>query len=270
MPQVYLLLSLIGVTFGCFSPMIMLSEYSMIAHLITHVCLTGSIISTLFHINHILFQCLFNIACVLAISLTRRAQVQQDAHANLLINGVLSLGLTLVYINSIKHPLKNKAINMTSAALSGFKQATDADFKVLALICITVIIFSVFMGKRFFTYVIQPELSAYYHPVEYKLVWLSFHIVISLVVTIARYIMGPIMCLPILIGPGAIALQWQGKISRVVWLSIAISVMTIYTSIIASHYLPISISSGINFTLLIIYYVAPLYNFIKRQLFVIE
>lgn len=255
MITLYLVLLLLASIFGAFSPILMLAEASMIAHVITHISLTGIIIANIFNANVLLIQCVCNVLCALLMSVTHHYNIQKDAHANLVTNAFLSFGLTIAYLYS-----SSKVNLLSQAAFNNFVISSPLEMISVLIICIIFLIFQTTCSRLFFSYILNAELSMIYRRQHYRFVWLFFYIILGLLMTISRYIIGPMLCLPILIGPGAIAWQWVGSFRKATLLSIFIALLAVSLAILSSLYFPVSTTAGVNCWLLILYYINPMYK----------
>lgn len=221
---------LVGIFTGLISPLVILRKASFTSHILGHTSMTGYLIGSMTGLNPILSQSIINI--VISVLIALRPVKVQDLHIGVLSNIFLGIGIFLLY--QYQKGFSGSGMHVFYGSI-----LTISRLQLISLcaMCAIFLLFFIFYIRWYLFYLIEPGLSQIYLGVNSKLIDIYFHVVLALVVTMSCQVIGSLLIFTLLIGPGAIALQWSSTFKNIFLISTLISTMTVLGSMYISCYL---------------------------------
>ncbi len=230
---------IIALICGIMSVFVVTRRCAFAAHALSHISLTGASGAMLIGLSAMTGQLVITIIAGFFMALVGDKIWKNDVAIGIVLTFFLGLGAYFLFLYQSGYSGSVMSIffgNILSVS-------TNQIFVLIGLTCVILIGLSI-MARPLFISGLDPIFAAAKRIPQYRLN-IAFFILLAITVSMACQVVGILLVFALLVGPGAIALQWANGFYKTILLSLMVALIIVWFSIGLSFYinqLPTSVS----------------------------
>ncbi|WP_080555292.1 metal ABC transporter permease [Francisella hispaniensis] len=246
--------TIIAVICGIISFFVIIRRLSFASHALGHISLTGASGAVLLNLSAMTGQLAINLVAGLLMGAFGDKIKKNDIAIGIVLTFFLGLGTYFLFLYQSGYSGSVMSILVGDILTVSLEQI----YILVGLAIFTIALLTV-IARPLFISSIDP-VFAESKKVSNKILSMLLFICIAITVSMACQVVGILLVFSLLIGPAAIATQWVDGFYKPIVLSTLISVLTVWSGIVAAYYIDVPISFFITTIICILYLVSVIKN----------
>ncbi|OEZ33487.1 ABC transporter permease [Francisella endosymbiont of Amblyomma maculatum] len=251
--------TIIAIICGIISFFVIIRRLSFASHALGHISLTGASGAVLLNLSTMTGQLAINLVAGLLMGAFGDKIKKNDIAIGIVLTFFLGLGTYFLFLYQSGY-----SGSVMSILVGDILTVSLEQIYILLGLAIFTITLLIIIARPLFISSIDP-VFAESKKVSNKLLSILLFICIAITVSMACQVVGILLVFSLLIGPAAIATQWVDGLYKPIALSTLISVLTVWSGIVAAYYIDVPISFFITTIICILY----LISILKKQVLII-
>ncbi|ADA77893.1 ABC 3 transport family protein [Francisella tularensis] len=246
--------TIIAIICGIISFFVIIRRLSFASHALGHISLTGASGAVLLNLSAMSGQLAINLIAGLLMGAFGDKIKKNDIAIGIVLTFFLGLGTYFLFLYQSGY-----SGSVMSILVGDILTVSLEQIYILIGLAIFTIVLLIIIARPLFISSIDP-IFAESKKVSNKLLSILLFICIAITVSMACQVVGILLVFSLLIGPAAIATQWVDGFYKPIALSTLISVLTVWSGIVAAYYIDVPISFFITTIICILYLISILKN----------
>lgn len=245
-----------GLIIACVAPLIgsflVVRRYSLMADTLSHVSLVGVAVGILLHASPVLVSVVVtSLAAVLIEHLRSRNLFGGEQLLAVFLSGSLAMAILLISLSDAGN------VNLMSYLFGSITTITRADLVTIGALAASVLAVIGLCYKELFITSFDPE-YAQVSGIRTGAINMLFIILVAVTVTLAIRIVGVLLIGSLMIIPVLTAITFARSFRTTILHSVAISVLSVITGLLASFYLDVPSGATVVLTVILIFCLSQL------------
>ncbi|QEO58040.1 MULTISPECIES: metal ABC transporter permease [Francisella] len=246
--------TIIALICGIISFFVIIRRLSFASHALGHISLTGASGAVLLNLSAMTGQLTINLIAGLLMGAFGDKIKKNDIAIGIVLTFFLGLGTYFLFLYQSGY-----SGSVMSILVGNILTVTLEQIYILLALAIFTIALLAAIARPLFISSIDP-VFAESKRISNKFLSILLFICIAITVSMACQIVGILLVFSLLIGPAAIATQWVDGFYKPIALSTVISILTVWSGIIAAYYIDVPISFFITTIICILYLISIIKN----------
>ncbi|MEY8766936.1 MULTISPECIES: metal ABC transporter permease [Francisella] len=246
--------TIIALICGIISFFVIIRRLSFASHALGHISLTGASGAVLLNLSAMTGQLTINLIAGLLMGAFGDKIKKNDIAIGIVLTFFLGLGTYFLFLYQSGY-----SGSVMSILVGNILTVTLEQIYILLALAIFTIALLAAIARPLFISSIDP-VFAESKRISNKFLSILLFICIAITVSMACQIVGILLVFSLLIGPAAIATQWIDGFYKPIALSTVISILTVWSGIIAAYYIDVPISFFITTIICILYLISIIKN----------